>query len=135
MTIIGMHLTPGGRSALMWCDTEYYVDEVASGHIQKMAINVLFSAVVVGAGTAYSNKIAAECLHNAFNLEDLLQDLPAELRYHSTRTPSGRKLDATLAIAGWSHRLGRIAGFTLRSQTDFVPQPTSTFSLDRKSVV
>jgi hypothetical protein len=130
MTILGMHLSPGGRSALMWCDTEYYQDEVAAGHVQKMAINVLLGVVIVGAGSAYTNKIAAERLQQAFNLEDLLSELSAELRhYRGSDYPSRHKTGATLAIAGWSHKHGRIVGFVMSGSTDYSPAPASSFSL------
>jgi hypothetical protein len=128
MTILGMHLSPGGRSALIWCDSEFYRDEVAAGHTQKMAINVLLGVVIVGAGNGLTNKIAAECLQKAFNLDDFLSDLTEELRYYRKSHPARSNTDATLAIAGWSHSFGRITGFVLCPSKDFTPIPASTFT-------
>jgi hypothetical protein len=128
VTIIGMNLTSGGRSALMWCDTEYYLDEVPAGHIQKMAVNVLLNAVIVGAGTAYTNEIAAQHLRHAVNFDDLLRDLSDELRYRVNQDAARKKIGATLAVAAWSHRFGRMVGFVLDSKMDFRWQPATSFS-------
>ena len=129
MTIIGMHLSPGGKSALAWCDSEFYRDGVPGGHTQKMAINPLLGVVIVGAGTAYTNEVAAELLRAAFNLEKLLCDLTKDFRKLESGSTTARYTGSCLAIVGWSHALRRIVGFTIDSKSHFAPQPASTFSL------
>jgi hypothetical protein len=128
MTIIGAHVSAGGTRALVWCDSEFYRDDVAAGHTQKMIVNPLIGAVAVGAGTIYTNLIAFEVLQNAVNFDEAVNAIRDDLRSAYLRPGYSRENGCTVLLVGWSHRLRRIAGFAFSGSSEFAPRPITSLT-------
>jgi hypothetical protein len=120
VTIIGVHIS--AERALLWCDSEIYQNGKPIGHFPKMAVSNLAHAVVVGAGTTWTNILSAEVLTEAASLDQIVSGL-ANIHQKTTCR------DATILVAGWSHQFSHLVSFVFRGSRLYEPFMTNAFEL------
>jgi hypothetical protein len=114
------------RRALVWCDSEVYREGEPSGEACKIAVNAFANIVGTGTGSLLMLAEAAATIQGSATVDDAVVRLPGALRaVHRAAAPSvaARAMMALAAfvVVGRSPRFGRVVGWVLPAERDFLP--------------
>jgi hypothetical protein len=125
MTCCGFNIIDP-EHALVWADTEVFLDDQPDRHACKVGINKLAGVVTVGTGCLALVRAAADALGRYSSFDQASLELPVELRRAeqdfdmeiAARAPLGLQAQA---MVGRSGRYGRIVGVIFRGRDNFAP--------------
>ena len=126
MTIAGCFLA-GPDLALVWCDTETFSGGRPGKHRNKLVVNVAAGLACTGAGWSGLSDAAAHVADRALNIDDAIPRLGAPLRETALKMCKDTHLHpaeigrATICLAGWSHRMGRVVAYEAAGSALFQP--------------
>lgn len=126
MTILGAILHPD--HALLWNDTETYVDGQLAGERPKLAINPSAGCACVGTGSMGLIREAAAVVHATQDIDEVERAMPSRLRKraaglapHLVQHDAGWFAGNLIIAAGFSPTAGRMIAWRFAAAAFFEP--------------
>lgn len=110
MTILGFHIVAPDH-AILWSDTETYVEDSLYANSNKISVNPTMNAAATGNGRADILSVAEQHFMGAVSFDEAIARIPRLLRDRERRNaPNAVTPQCAFAAVGFSKRFGRLIG-------------------------